>query len=812
MSEPFRCDSTICSLPARFFLFCFGEVDSSEHSLAYIMNVPLVSLGTYSQRPDSSVDLVSAAAFGELSSTNPAERSLRAASLLLKQPDDELFHCMISYRVSTDAAIARALHDGLHFKTLNAKKKLDFYAVSKFPRGFNRAADCKQSWLNIFLDKVCLRTGKDWADEGFIPALLCSLTVVPLLSWTTAPPDLTTPTTTAACGSIGQLAQHNCQSVDNVLLELILTKELHETWKRMSKHADRFENALFPCMHIIPIFIQDLFGNAAKLTDAVPIATLDKASEVLRGFGIETDASFKSQSIKSIVSFFTRLQGIKYYDLGNSDSANEQTVGRLWDSLKVQALEFDIDNFRLSMFAQNNPHGSELLEFLMNTESSHLSRFLVKHGISSVSSLAGLHDSETAVSLLAQETSKALKLPLTEQLLTLKMVSKKAMLSPLASPLQLRLSNFSDTEASVLTAIYSSFAFDIMYSKPIFRWSMFAIGVIYFAIATLSLLQSGPTGAITLYWMGFCILTSAVLSQFLAPRWGRYWMTAVFCGASVLHTVGFVVNYFTYARGAGSFAFAPEDNQRLISSRSVGEFAKTYQFLSFLLVFSSVAYSLLFRQEQAWRFMMATMLHYEIFLIVMNETMILPPGPTAIFINSFTGVLCFVLLLVTETARYLAVSRAKKLVMSDLIERRSQWTSFKADGTNARTLERLDALLCSGKLSACCEKASEKTGNLIAIKVSQPHKDIERLYHDAALLNYFFQDWVKSWFNDDSDTSLELCNPKYSFKEIFKIRIPDCAPEVLRGPIKSPRRSISKVRSSDIFRQSCAFANNRATQ
>ena len=110
------------------------------------MNVPLVSLGIYSQRPDSSVDLVSASAsaFGEPSSTNPAERTLRAASLLLKQPDDELFHCMISYRVSTDASIARALHDGLHFKTLNAKKKLDFYAVSKFPRGFNRAADCKQ--------------------------------------------------------------------------------------------------------------------------------------------------------------------------------------------------------------------------------------------------------------------------------------------------------------------------------------------------------------------------------------------------------------------------------------------------------------------------------------------------------------------------------------------------------------------------------------------------------------------------------------------------------------------------------------------
>ena len=46
------------------------------------MNVPLVSLGRISQRPDLSVDLDRAAA-GEHSSTNPAE-ALRAASLLLK--------------------------------------------------------------------------------------------------------------------------------------------------------------------------------------------------------------------------------------------------------------------------------------------------------------------------------------------------------------------------------------------------------------------------------------------------------------------------------------------------------------------------------------------------------------------------------------------------------------------------------------------------------------------------------------------------------------------------------------------------------
>jgi len=149
-----------------------------------------------SQRPDSAIDVANAVTAGTAS----------GASLLIKKPDDELFHFMISYRVGTDAQLARAIHDGLHFKSLNSKKKLDFYAISKFPRGFNRAADCKQSRLNIFLDKVCLRTGKEWADEGFIPALLSSLAVVPILSW--LPPD-PADQTAAAKGSIGQLAQHS---------------------------------------------------------------------------------------------------------------------------------------------------------------------------------------------------------------------------------------------------------------------------------------------------------------------------------------------------------------------------------------------------------------------------------------------------------------------------------------------------------------------------------------------------------------------------------------------------------------------------
>ena len=66
-----------------------------------------------------------------------SNESKESSVRLLMQPDGEIFHVMISYRVNTDADLA--IHDRLHFKALNAKKKLDFYAAAKYPSVFNRA-------------------------------------------------------------------------------------------------------------------------------------------------------------------------------------------------------------------------------------------------------------------------------------------------------------------------------------------------------------------------------------------------------------------------------------------------------------------------------------------------------------------------------------------------------------------------------------------------------------------------------------------------------------------------------------------------
>ncbi len=704
---------------------------------------------------------------------------------LLKQPDDEIFHVMISYRVNTDADLARAIHDRLHFKALNAKKKLDFYAAAKYPSVFNRARDTKQSWINIFLDKVCLQTGKDWADQGFILALLQSLSVIPILSWSDSSNG------GSSTGSVGQLAQHDANSpIDNVLLELVLAKELHSSWQTISKKLNRSDFAVFPCMHIVPVYVQDFFSKLSLLSEDFPVATLKKAAEVLRSAGHPTSAFFMQQSVKSIVSYFTKLQGIKHYELGNADSAIEQVTNRLWDILKTQAKDFDIDRFQLSLFAQNNPHGTELIDFLSEIDSSYLSRFLIKHNISSVASLAGLQQIESSILGLAQDISTACKRPMIEESLKVKRAVSEAAASTLSLPLKTRLANFVDRDASVLTAIYSSSAGDIMLSKSIFRFVMTSIGIIAIIFGINSFLDAGLLGgsALTLFWTGTLLASGSIVPIFAAPRYGRRLYSVLFIGDIVIHSSTFVANCYI-----NRSVLNANDSSLLISSKALGEFGRLYQFLAQLLFFAAMFYTITFRQRYAWSCMMIFLSHYTLFLVIMNLTMIRPPSRLSFAVNGFVAVGCTILFLITEVAKRLGKVKAQKLVLNDLQMRQMQWSTIINNPHERQKFDSIESLLQSGSLSPICERLSREQ-NLIPIRVLQQHNDIDKLFRDCTVLNYFFQDWVRMWFTSGSaKNEFEYCNPKSQFNDIFKLHFKDCVCEVLRGPIKSPNRVISKV-------------------
>ena len=165
------------------------------------------------------------------------------------------FHVMISYRVSTEAQLARNMFDRL---LLNSFKRIPEVGLSQWPDGFSYEKQ-RPGHANVFLDQVCLKTGENWKSSeeggGFVGALLKSLIFVPLLSWrveTENQDDLKM----KFMGSIGEMvARYSgalgafvhpspverpfCDAVDNVLLELILAMELHAHMKQIRKVPQR---------------------------------------------------------------------------------------------------------------------------------------------------------------------------------------------------------------------------------------------------------------------------------------------------------------------------------------------------------------------------------------------------------------------------------------------------------------------------------------------------------------------------------------------------------------------------------------------
>jgi hypothetical protein len=707
---------------------------------------------------------------------------VEAMKNLVRKPDGPLFHCMISYRVSTDSALARSLHDGIHMKCLNVKQQgkfPDFFVASKYPSLFDRADQAKQSSLNIFLDQFCLRAGEDWAESGFLLALSQSLVFIPILSW-----DVN-PTNDQFIGSVGGMSAHCRDSpVDNVLLELVIAKELHNVYRALSKVRNSDECLLFPCMIILPIFTSDFFAKLNKLKDEVPLATLQRAKEALLKFGVTPGPKFLLQTLPEILAFYSSLQCLRYFEWGASVSANQRTVKRIWQILKNLARDFDFDGFQMNQFKYNQPHGSELVVFLNKIDAGYLSRFFVKYGIHSVAKLALLVGEENAVGPIAREAALCCQRPVVEEILNINSAARLARSHRLALPLRVQLRDFVDKEASVLTAIYSSSGMDIMLSKTVFLVLMLFIGCLAIAIGINAYFQSGWEGnASVLFWTGSCMFTGSAVSYFKSPRIGRYVYCALFGGDTLI----FLAIFVTISIRNGGLISDSDRLYIITGNEALANFAKFYQNFSLFLIYSSMFYVMTFRQKVFWRCFCITLSHLGFYLLFFNFFFFKPPGTINFVINGFVAVGCAALLAISEIAARNGRERARKLVMADRRGREDLWNVEAASPVYTQ----ITSFLNSSSWFHVVEQISLKNNDLVPIIVEEEEGDIDTLFRNGVLLNFFFQDWVKSWFS--SDVHLEASNPKSDCKQIFDIKIPHVKIQVLRGPIKQPSRAIAKV-------------------
>jgi hypothetical protein len=176
-------------------------------------------------------------------------------------PDEGFFHAMLSYRVNPDAGYVTKIHDKTHMihagwsgSNAETRAQEDNFA---WPKSFQRHDAVTGSSLNIFQDVYCLKEGVSWEGSGgigsggFVGALRISVVFVPIFSANQQGDVLN--------GSIGQMIELNeGDKQDNVLLELIIARELH-----LMSQTNKTKQ-LAPCSYILPLFRSELVWQAGS--------------------------------------------------------------------------------------------------------------------------------------------------------------------------------------------------------------------------------------------------------------------------------------------------------------------------------------------------------------------------------------------------------------------------------------------------------------------------------------------------------------------------------------------------------------------
>jgi hypothetical protein len=298
-----------------------------------------------------------------------------------------------------------------------------------------------------------------------------------------------------------------------------------------------------------------------------------------------------------------------------------------------------------------------------------------------------------------------------------------------------------------------------------------------------------------LIWISIGACATVIISKFASPRRGRYTMSFVMSpGCAIIHLVGFLQRYYDC-----NWNFLVCDQNEAISrspmanemAQKIAAFDSIYRFCAQMLLYLVGGYTLAFKQHLAWNTLLLLTAHYNIISLILFLCL-----NSGILITNLLSVLALLaMLLASELLNRIGRKKAQELVSKDSENSQECWKNMIDNNPNFRKqIVELKKTINGSSLVAVCEHLDPKTKNLVPRTVLQTHADIDRLYRDCSVLNYFFQDWVQAWFSSGTRSDeFEFCNPEAPYKEAFKIHVANCFPDVLRGPIKAPNRVISKV-------------------
>jgi hypothetical protein len=456
-------------------------------------------------------------------------------------PREGFFHAMLSYRVNPDQDFVTKIHDKVHLLGPVARSSQTHEAPSlplnldtyPWPAAFRRHESVRSSVIRLFQDAFCLKDGKAWEGDGgdsqsggFVGALKLSLVFVPLFSAKVDQDGRT-------IGSVGQMiALENNDMQDNVLLELILARELFLQSKRASK------SALFPCSQILPLFHSDaVWAAAAKLPKKPSANTNKKAFAIMKSMGtpdsnISEELRSNKLTVADVWSFYGQFQGIKLYERGSEKYQVEAAAHAI-----IQSINEAVSNLKFHDLDMNYAQMYELFDFLSALNMANYTKILACHKITNVFELSNLNTEEdSVVKLIAEHGLQASDSTLAAELVKIRSAIAAAKKSRFSKSLNDRLRDFIDEDASLATLTQSASVVDNGLSKPIGLAVVFVLsfGYAIYALAQLYLAQDSrdfyfPNSKASRIAFYSCqpvvfvlICFSAIIAQFRSPRHGRY--------------------------------------------------------------------------------------------------------------------------------------------------------------------------------------------------------------------------------------------------------------------------------------------------
>jgi hypothetical protein len=557
--------------------------------------------------------------------------------------------------------------------------------------------------------------------------------------------------------------------VDNVLLELILALEFNH-----AKSSQGYHSAVFPCKFIMPVFVDDLFSKQDNLSREVARDTMSEATRILQKYGIRPSCEYSPYSVFTALCEF---QGMKLYVDGklSKEQALDAVVKELIIAVTmcIQQSSVFIDDFKA-----HHPRARELCDWLHTRNLSSYSGVIARHGITSVHALS-LLDVSSAIPILAKDCALSCGQSRMQATVCLSRAVAMAKGSDLSLPLSARFNRFVDTEASALSALFSSCGCDAALAKHQILIFLLFLSLLSAILGTASLkIFDQPVLSISvivnpLFWfifsaMLFCVATWPIAfggsifrvpSTEFKPRKIAVVALLFFPFMSTIIIVYIKTVYFEDT----SFRHSILCESALKRGILAVSFDTCYLYEMFVIfpvqciAFCTSGALLYAKQEFAFRSYVISALAIVSVFLGFVEMIAFENLKVLRIISGGMLVAMFCLLCVFEGLNMLSKRKASKLLKDVAEKYTDKWQKLmetvpggQSDAKNlSEYIENSFAQVAEGLVSNWFNRRPH---------VTQEHSSIDDLFEDVELVDVAFQELIRCWLKVGMPRLLMLCD------------------------------------------------------